>query len=39
MNEEDILFLSESAFKDACTSGNPKDVSVEDIIGIYKSIL
>lgn len=39
VKEEDIPFLAESAFKDACTPGNPKDVSLEDIIGIYKSIL
>ena len=30
--EEDIQFLAESAYADACAPGNPKDASVEDII-------
>ena len=38
VKREDILFLAESAFNDACTPGNPRDVSLEDIIGIYESI-
>lgn len=36
---EDIDFLSESAFKDACTPGNPKDTSVEDIKKLFKSLI
>ena len=39
VKEKDIRFLSESAFADACTPGNPCDVSVEQIEEIYKSIL
>ncbi|MBS4913004.1 MAG: lactaldehyde reductase [Veillonella sp.] len=39
VKEEDIDFLAESAKNDACTPGNPRDVSKEEIIGIYKSIL
>lgn len=39
VKEEDIQFLSESAAADACAPGNPKDASLEDIIGIYKSLL
>lgn len=39
VKEEDIQFLSESAAEDACAPGNPKDASLEDIIGIYKSLL
>lgn len=38
VKREDIPFLAESAFNDACTPGNPRDVSKEDIIGIYESI-
>lgn len=39
VKEEDIDFLAESAMKDACTPGNPKDPTKEDIINIYKSVL
>lgn len=39
VKEEDVLFLSESAVADACTPGNPKEASLEDIIGLYKSLL
>ena len=38
VKREDIPFLAESAFNDACTPGNPRDVTVEEIIGIYESI-
>ena len=36
---EDIDFLSESAFADACRPGNPKDTSVEEIASLYRSLL
>ena len=39
VKEEDVQFLAESAFVDACTPGNPRDVSVEEIKEIYKSIM
>ena len=39
VKEEDLQFLAESAYADACAPGNPKDASVEDIIGLYKSLL
>ncbi len=39
VKEEDIQFLAESAVADACTPGNPKDASLEDIIGLYKALL
>lgn len=39
VKEEDIEFLSESAFDDVCTGGNTKDTSVEDIIKLYKSLI
>ena len=38
VKREDISFLAESAFNDACTPGNPRDASLEEIIGIYDSI-
>ncbi len=36
---EDIPFLAQSAFDDACRPGNPKDTSVEDITALYKSLM
>lgn len=38
VKREAIPFLAESAFNDACTPGNPRDASLEEIIGIYESI-
>ena len=38
VKREDIPFLAESAFNDACTPGNPRDASKEEIIAIYESI-
>lgn len=32
---EDVQFLAESAFADACCPGNPRDTSVEDIKALY----
>ena len=31
LKEEDLQFLAESAYADACCPGNPKDTSVEDL--------
>lgn len=39
VKEEDIQFLAESAFADACRPGNPRDTSVEEIIALYKSLM
>ena len=39
VKEEDIAFLAESAYNDACRPGNPKDTSIEDITALYKSLL
>lgn len=39
VKEEDIPFLAESAFNDACAPGNPKDASLEDIIALYKALI
>ena len=33
---EDIDFLAQSAYDDACRPGNPKETSVEDIANLYK---
>ena len=39
VKEEDLDFLSESAFADACRPGNPRDTSVEEIKELYKSLM
>ena len=39
VKEEDIPFLAQSAYDDACRPGNPKETSVEDITMLYKSLL
>ncbi|MBQ4096057.1 MAG: lactaldehyde reductase [Oscillospiraceae bacterium] len=36
---EDIPFLAQSAFDDACRPGNPKDTSVEEITELYKKLI
>ena len=36
---DDIDFLAQSAYDDACRPGNPKETSVEDIANLYKSLL
>ena len=36
---EDVPFLAQSAFDDACRPGNPRATSVEDITALYKSLL
>lgn len=39
VKEEDIPFLAQSAFDDACKPGNPRDASLEDIIELYKALM
>ena len=39
VKEEDLDFLSESAFADACCPGNPRQTSVEEIKELYKSLI
>ena len=39
VKDEDVQFLAESAFADACRPGNPRDTSVEEIAELYKSLL
>lgn len=36
---EDLDFLSQSAYDDACRPGNPRDTSVEEIKELYKSLM
>ena len=36
---EDIPFLAQSAFDDACRPGNPRQTSVEDITKLYESLI
>lgn len=36
--ERDLELLSDIAFNDVCTPGNPKDATKEDILNIFKSI-
>jgi hypothetical protein len=38
VKDEDVQFLSESAFADACRPGNPRDTSVEEIAALYRSL-
>ena len=39
VKREDIPFLAQSAYDDACRPGNPKDTSVGDITKLYESLL
>ena len=39
VKEEDLDFLAESAYADACRPGNPRDTSVEEIKALYRSLL
>ncbi len=39
VKEEDVAFLAQSAYDDACRPGNPRDTSVEEITALYKSLL
>ncbi len=39
VKEEDIPFLAQSAYDDACRPGNPRDTSVEEITELYKSLI
>lgn len=36
---EDVQFLSESAYADACRPGNPRETSVEEIAELYRKLL
>lgn len=39
VKKEDVDFLSESAYADACRPGNPRDTSVEDIKKLFLSLI
>ena len=39
VKDEDVAFLSESAYADACRPGNPRDTSVEEIEQLYRSLM
>lgn len=39
IKEEDLPKLAASAFKDVCTPGNPREVSEEIILELYKKVL
>lgn len=39
LKEEDVQFLAESAFADACCPGNPRDTNVEEIKALYRSLM
>lgn len=39
IKEEDLDFLAESAYADACAPGNPKDASVEDLKDLFRKIM
>ncbi|MFQ7234482.1 MAG: lactaldehyde reductase [Enterococcus hulanensis] len=39
MKKEDVARIAEDAARDVCTPGNPRDVSVEEIIALYQSML
>ena len=39
LKEEDIDFLSESAYADACRPGNPRETSVAEIKELYRSLM
>lgn len=39
VKKEDIPFLAQSAYDDACRPGNPKDTSVEDITALYEALM
>ena len=38
LKKEDIKFLAESAYADACRPGNPREVTVKDIEKLYKAL-
>mgnify|MGYP003586504562 CR=1 FL=1 len=39
VKEKDLDFLTESAFADVCTPGNPRKATKEDILSLYKKAL
>lgn len=39
LKEEDLNFLAESAYADACCPGNPKDTCVEDLKALFRKLM
>ena len=39
VKDEDVQFLAESAYADACRPGNARDTSVEEIKALYRSLM
>ena len=39
IKEEDLQFLAESAYADACAPGNPKEASVEDMKALIRQLM
>ncbi len=39
LKEEDLQFLAQSAYDDACRPGNPKDTCVEDIKALLRKLM
>ena len=39
LKEEDLPFLAESAYADACRPGNPKDTSVADMTELFRKLM
>ncbi len=39
LKEEDVQFLAESAYADACRPGNPRECSVAEIADLYRSLM
>ncbi|MCI8490922.1 MAG: lactaldehyde reductase [Lachnospiraceae bacterium] len=39
LKEEDLDFLAESAYADACCPGNPKDTCVEDLKELFRKLM
>lgn len=39
VKEEDVDFLAQSAYDDACRPGNPRDTSVEEIKALYRALM
>ena len=39
LKEEDLDFLAESAFADACCPGNPKDTCVADLKELFRKLM
>lgn len=39
ITEKDISALADQALADVCTPGNPRDVTLDDIVALYKKVL